>query len=168
MNPLALPNMTDPVFIAKIIDFVIFVSAIVWVFNKYGKAALIAHQEAQNKLVADAQAHRERAEARVTATRNAIERAKLDGVRMVDVGRAQAAKLIEDERAQAREHAQRILAHAAGELERERYRVRRELLEETVEQAHAQAQDLAKREIGPTQQQTLVERLLAHLERARA
>jgi F-type H+-transporting ATPase subunit b len=168
MNPLALPNMADPVFIAKVIDFVVFVSAIVWAFNKYGKAALVAHQEAQNKLVADAQAHRNRAEAAVAAAQQAIEQAKLDSVRMTDVGRAQAAKLIEDERAQAREHAQRILAHAAGELERERYRVRRELLEETVEQAHAQAQNLARREIGPAQQQTLVERLLLHLERARA
>ena len=168
MNPLALPNVADPVFIAKIIDFVIFISAIVWVFNKYLKAMLIAHQEAQNKLVADAQTHRDRAEAAVAAAQHAIEQAKLDAVRMVDVGRAQAAKLIEDERAQAREHGQRILAHAEGELERERYRVRRELLEETVEQAHAQAQDLAKHEIGPAQQHTLVERLLRHLERARA
>jgi F-type H+-transporting ATPase subunit b len=168
MNPLALPNMADPVFIAKLIDFVVFVSAIVWVFNKYGKAALVAHQEAQNRLVADAQGHRDQAETSVTAARQAIEQAKLDSVRMVDVGRAQAAKLVEDERALAREHAERIFAHAAGELERERYRVRRELLEETVELAHAQAQDLAKREIGPAQQHTLVERLLLHLERARA
>lgn len=168
MNPLALPNMADPVFIAKVIDFIVFVGAIVWVFNKYGTPALIAHQEAQNKLVADAKKHRDRAEAAVATAQHAIEQAKLDAVRMVDVGRAQAAKLIEDEREQAREHAQRILAHAAGELERERYRVRRELLEETVEQAHAQAQDLAKREIGPAQQHTLVERLLRHLERARA
>lgn len=168
MNVLGLPNMGDPVFIAKVIDFIVFISAIVWVFNKYGKAALIAHQEAQNRLVADAQAHRDQAEAAVAAARHAIEQAKIDSVRMIDIGRAQAAKLVEDERVQAREHAERILAHAAGELERERYRVRRELLEETVELAHGQAQDLARRDIGPTQQHTLVERLLRHLERARA
>jgi F-type H+-transporting ATPase subunit b len=168
MSGLGLPNMADPVFIAKVVDFVVFVAAIVWVFNKYGKAALVAHQEAQNRLVADAQAHRDQAEAGVAVAQHAIEEAKIDSVRMIDVGRAQAAKLVEDERVQAREHAKRILAHAAGELERERYRVRRELLEETVELAHGQAQDLARREIGPAQQHTLVERLLLHLERARA
>lgn len=168
MSGLELPNMTDPVFIAKLVNFVIFVSAIVWVFNKYGKTALVAHQEQQNNLVAGAQSRRDQGEASIAAAHQAVEQAKIDSVRMIEVGRAQAAKLVEDERAEAYEHAQRILAYAAGELERERYRVRRDLLEETVELAHAQAKELAKREIGPALQQTLVERLLSHLERARA
>ncbi len=163
-----LPNLADPVFIAKVVDFIIFVGAIVWLWNKAGMKALVAHQEAQNKLVADAQEHRAKCEAAIAAAQAAVEQAKLDSVRMVAVGKAQAAKLIEDEHAEAQEHAGRILAHAGGELERERYRVRRELLEETVEQAHAQAQELAKREIDPAKQQTLVERLIADLERARA
>jgi F-type H+-transporting ATPase subunit b len=163
-----LPNLTDPVFIAKVVDFIVFVTAIVWVFNKYGKAALVAHQEAQNKLVADAQAHREQSEAAIKAAQQAIEQAHVDAIRMVAVGKAQAAKFIEDERNEALEHAKRIVAHASGELERERYRVRREILEETVEQAHMQAQELAKREIDPAKQQTLVERLIQDLERTRA
>jgi F-type H+-transporting ATPase subunit b len=161
-------NFGDPVFIAKIIDFLIFVGAIVWVYNKYGKPALIAYQESQNKLVADAEAHRSQSEASITAEKQAIEQAKVDAVRMVAVGKAQAAKLIEDERTAALEHAKRIVAHAGGELERERYRVRRELLEETVEQAHAQAQELAKREIDPAKQHALVERMMTDLERSRA
>lgn len=163
-----LSNMTDPVFIAKVIDFVIFIGAIVWLWNKYLVKQLVSHQEAQNKIVADAQAHRTQAEASVTAAQEAIEHAKTDAVRMVGVGKAQAAKLIADERQEAREHAQRILAHAGGELERERYRVRRELLEETVEQAHSRAQELAKHLIDPPKQQILVDRLIADLERARA
>ena len=163
-----LPNLADPVFIAKVIDFIVFIGAIVWLWNKAGVKALVAHQEAQNKIVADAQAHRSDAEAAILAAQSAVEQAKTDSVRMVAVGKAQAAKLVEDERAQAQAHAQRILAHAGGELERERYRVRRLLLEETVEQAHARAQELAKREIDPAKQQTLVERLIADLERAHA
>ncbi|HXN08650.1 MAG TPA: hypothetical protein VN860_03220 [Candidatus Acidoferrales bacterium] len=163
-----IPNLTDPVFIAKVVDFVIFVAAIVWVFNKYLAPALVAFQQTQNKLVADAQLHRERAELAIAQAQQAIEQAKVDAVRMVAVGKAQAAKLIEDERAAALEHAKRIVAHASGELERERYRVRRELLEETVEQAHAKARELARHEIDASKQQTLVERMMADLERSRA
>jgi F0F1-type ATP synthase membrane subunit b/b' len=163
-----LPNLTDPVFIAKVVDFIIFVGAIVWLWNKAGVKALVAHQEAQNKIVADAQDHRAKCEAAIAASQAAVEQAKVDSVRMVGVGKVQAAKLIEDERVEAREHAKRVLAHAGGELERERYRVRRELLEETVEQAHTQAQEIAKREIDSSKQHTLVERLIADLERARA
>ncbi|HEV2037746.1 MAG TPA: hypothetical protein VGQ96_03980 [Candidatus Eremiobacteraceae bacterium] len=158
----------DAVFVAKLINFAIFIFAIVWLYRKYGNPMLVAHQHTQNKLVADAQAYRAQCEAAVTAAQQAIEQAKVDAVRMVAVGKAQAAKLIEDIRAEARERAQRILAHAGGELERERYRVRRELLEETVERAHARAQELAKREIDPAKQQTLVDRLIADLERIRA
>ena len=163
-----MPDMTDPVFIAKVVDFVIFIAAIIWLWNRYGVKALVAHQEAQNKLVAEAQAHRDECEAAVAQAQHAVEQAKVDAVRMVEVGHAQAGKLIIDEKAAAQEHAQRILAHAAGELERERYRVRRELLEATVEQAHERAQELAKQTIDPARQQTLVERLIDDLERTRA
>lgn len=161
-----LPNFTDPVFIAKVVDFIIFVVAIVWLWNRFLVKALVVHQETQNKIVAEAQLHRERAELAVAEARKAIEQAKVDGIRMVAVGKAQAAKLIEDERAAALEHAKRIVAHAAGELERERYRVRRELLEETVERAHNKARELARLEIDPAKQQTLVERMMADLERS--
>jgi len=163
-----LPDLTDPVFIAKVIDFIIFVGVIVWLWNKAGVKALVAHQEAQNKIVADAQTHRAQCEAAIGTAQAAVEQAKTDSVRMVAVSKTQAAKLVEDEKAGAHEHAKRILAHAGGELERERYRVRRELLEETVEAAHSHAQALAKREIDESLQQRLVDRLIADLERTRA
>lgn len=163
-----LPNLTDPVFIAKIIDFVIFVGAIVWLFNAKGKPALIHHQETQNKIVEDAQAYRDKQEAAVATGATAAEQALVDAARMIEVGKAQAARLVEEERTAARERAARILAHASGELERERYRVRRLLLEETVERAHEHAQGLAKQEIDRPKQRMLVERLIADLERSRA
>jgi F-type H+-transporting ATPase subunit b len=164
----SLPNLTDPVFIAKVIDFVIFVAAIVWLYQRYLKAALIAHQEAENRKVAEATAQREAAEQSVAKARQAIEKAKADSQRMLEVGRAQALRLVEEELAAARQHAQRVLAHAAGELDRERYRVRRELLELTVQSAHAEALELARRELDPAKQQILVEQLMSTLERAHA
>jgi F-type H+-transporting ATPase subunit b len=163
-----MPHFNDTVFIAKLVDFAIFLGIIGWVYARYLRPALVAHQEAQNRAVEDAKAYHARCEAELQAARAAIEQAKVDAARMVEVAGQQAAHLIEAERAAAREHAARILAHAAGELERERYRVRRELLAETVEQAHARAREIARREIDATRQRELVERLIADLEASRA
>jgi F0F1-type ATP synthase membrane subunit b/b' len=161
-------HFNDAVFLAKLIDFVIFISGIIWIYQRWGKAALINYQEKENKIVADALAYRDRSEAAVATAKANVDQATIDARRMVQVGDAQAARLVEAEIAAAREHAGRILAHASGELERERYRVRRQLFEETVESAHSQAQELARREIDPRKQQSLVERLIHRLEHGRA
>lgn len=161
-------HFNDVVFLTKLFDFIVFVTAIVLVYNKYGKPALVSYQESQNRKVADAIAHRDRLEAAVATARANIDQATIDARRMIGVGDAQAARLVETEIAAAREHADRIVAHASGELERERYRVRRQLFEETVESAHAHAQDLAKHEIDAVKQQSLVERVIDRLEGSRA
>jgi F-type H+-transporting ATPase subunit b len=155
----------DPVFIAKVIDFVIFVVVLVFVWNRFGAPMLVAQQEAQNKAVEDAAAYREQSEKALADAQKAVEKSKVDAVRMVDIGTAQAARLIAEERAAAEEHGKRILAHAGGELERERYRVRRELLEETVDKAHAEAKELVKRELSPEKQRELIGQLVAVMER---
>jgi F-type H+-transporting ATPase subunit b len=160
--------LADPVFIAKLVDFVVFVGAIVYVYQRFLKGALVARQESQNKAVADVEAELSRARASVDEARRDIEKARSDAARMVEVGNAQAARLIVEERTAAEQHAQRMLAHANGELERERYRVRRELLEETVERATGQAREIAQRELTPGKQNELVHGVLSGLEAQRA
>jgi F-type H+-transporting ATPase subunit b len=154
----------DSLFISKVIDFIFFVGLIVYLYNRFGKAWLAAQQDAQNKAVADAVAHRAQCEHAVAEAMQAIVQAKLDATRMVEVGKAQAERLIVKDRAEAQEHAQRILAHAAGELDRERYRVRRELLEETVERATHAARGIVQRDLTPVKQNELVQSVLASLE----
>jgi F-type H+-transporting ATPase subunit b len=154
----------DPVFVAKVVDFVIFAGVVVFVYRKWGNPWLVARQEAQNKAVEDAEAQVARARASIADAQRAVEQAKTDSVRMVEVGKAQAERLIVEERNAAQEHAQRILAHAKGELERERYRARRELLEETVERATDEARALVKHDVTPAKQHELVESLLGSLE----
>lgn len=151
-----LSEFANPIFIAKVIDFIIFALAIVIVYDRFLKKALIAYQDAQNKAVEDALAQLEETKRSVDAASAAIEQAKAAAARMVDVGRTQAERLVAEERATAADHAQRVLAHAAGEQERERYRVRRELLEDTVERATAAARDIVKRELTPDKQDELV------------
>jgi F-type H+-transporting ATPase subunit b len=163
-----LSTLKDPVFIAKLVDFVVFVGGLAYLYQRYGKAWLVAQQEAQNKMVEDALSLRATAEAAVAAAGQAILKAREDAARMVEIGKAQAERLITEEIAQAREHAQRVLAHANGELERERYRVRRELLEETVERATQGARDIAQRELTPARQGELVQGVIGSLEARRA
>jgi F-type H+-transporting ATPase subunit b len=161
----SLSDIVDPVFIAKVIDFVIFVVALVWIWNRYGSPMLVAQQEAQNKVVEDAATYRDQSAKVLEEAQRALESAKVDSVRMVELGQAHAARLITEERMAAEEHGRRTVAHAKGELERERYRVRRELLEETVNKAHAEARGLVERELSPAQQQGLIGQLVAGLER---
>ena len=160
--------LRDPVFIAKVVDFVVFVVALVWLWNRYGASTLAAQQEAQNKAIEDARRAREEAAQAVERANAVLGQAKVDAQRMVEIGTSQAARLIDTERAAAREHAQRVKAHADGELERERYRVRRELLEETVERATAQAKEIVRQRLDPTAQSALVEHVIDDLERSHA
>jgi F0F1-type ATP synthase membrane subunit b/b' len=159
-------DFATPVFIAKIVDFVIFVVVLVWLWNRYGLPMLEAQQEAQNKVVEDAAAYREQSARSLDEAKRALEKAKLDSVRMVDIGAAQAARLVAEESAAAEGHGTRIVAHASGELERERYRVRRELLAETVNKAHAEATRLVTRELSPATQAGLIGQLVSSLERS--
>lgn len=160
--------LRDPVFIAKIIDFVIFAIALVVVWQRFGAGWLAAQQEKQNKEVEDAQRALAEAQAAIEEARASLDTAKSDSRRMVDFGAKQAERLVIDQKAEAEEHAARIAAHANGELERERYRVRRVLLEDTVERAHDQARKIVADELDPARQRTLVERLLTDLERSHA
>ena len=160
--------LRDPVFIAKVVDFIVFVVALVWLWNRYGGSTLAAQQEAQNKAVDDATRAREEAAQALERARAVLEQAKIDAKRMVEIGGSQAVRLVEAERTEAMQHAQRVKAHADGELERERYRVRRELLEETVERATAQAREIVKQRLDPAAQSALIERVIDDLERSHA
>ncbi len=160
-------DLTDPVFIAKIIDFIIFAVAIVFVFQRFLKPQLVAVQEAQNKAVEDANAYRQRCIEAVEEAKRALEQTEADSRRMASTADAQAQRLLADEIATANEHAKRVIAHAEGELDRERFRVRRELLEETVDRAHAEARETVRSGLTADQQRALIQRLLADLERGR-
>ena len=160
--------LRDPVFIAKIVDFVVFVVALVLLWVKVIGKKLEEVQEAQNKQVDDAQLALAEAERLVVDAQAALSIAKSDAKRMVEFGSAQAERLVADERAEAEEHARRVADHADGELDRERYRVRRELLEETVEKAHAQARRIVAEKLDHSSQRDLVERLMNDLERSHA
>jgi len=160
--------LRDPVFIAKIIDFLIFVIGLSFLWTKVVAGQLESQQEKQNKEVEDAQRALVEAQAGIENARVALDVAASDSKRMVEFGAAQAERLVVDSKAEAEEHAARVMAHANGELDRERYRVRRELLEDTVERAHEQARTIVADELDASRQRALVERLLTDLEQSHA
>src|SRR5579864_9339090 len=100
-NPMDFSAYLTPVFIAKMIDFVVFVVAITYIYNRWGRPALEAHQEAQNKAVEDSIEERVQCERAVAAAHVALQKANGDSARMVEIGRAQAARLVTAERADA-------------------------------------------------------------------
>lgn len=162
-------GLNDAVSIAKFIDFVIFVVAITIVYRKWGQPMLVAHQEAQNKQVEDALARRAACADLVVKRQTELEQTKHDGVRMVEIALQQAELLGKSLRAAAEAHALRTIAHARGELDRERYRARHDLLLDTVERAYQRAKEIARRELDAAVQSRLLEGLMSALEaKARA
>ena len=81
-------TVTDPIFIAKVIDFALLIGVIWYLYQRFGSAYLVVQQEAQNKAVEDATAQRAAAERAVETTRQAIELAKIDAARMLETGKA--------------------------------------------------------------------------------
>ncbi len=157
-------HLFTPDYIAKVVDFGLFVAFIVWMYGKYIKPALVAHQEAQNRAVEEGRAKRAQMAAAVEAARTAVEKAKRDASTMFSVAQQQAKSLIASERAREQERAQRIVAYAHGELARERYRVRHELLADTVERAYGQAREAIKRQLDDAGQRRLIEAFIRDLE----
>jgi len=164
MNGVFPANLFDAVFIAKIVDFVVLVGALVFLYEKVLKAQLVRHQESVNKQVAEATEARARAEADVVAAQAELEKAGRDSTRMVEVAHQQAERLLAGQRTAAKEHAERVVANARGELDRERYRVRHDLLLDTVERAYARAKDIARREFDAAAQTRLVAGVMSELE----
>ncbi|MBC5825695.1 MAG: hypothetical protein GIW99_12020 [Candidatus Eremiobacteraeota bacterium] len=153
-----------PAYIAKTVDFILFVGFIVWLYRSYIQPALVAHQNAQNRAVEEAQSKRVQAAAGVIAAEEALVKAKIDAERIFSVAQEQAENMVVDERTKARERAQRVVAYAAGETQRERYRARHTLLLDTVDRAHQLAREAVRTSMDDDAQRRLVAAFVDDLE----
>ncbi|MDQ2817670.1 MAG: hypothetical protein M3T49_05590 [Candidatus Eremiobacteraeota bacterium] len=157
-------QLLTPGYIAKVIDFILFVAFVVWLYRSYIQAALVAHQDAQNRAVAEAEEKRNRAEAAVVAARAALSKAQGDAQVMFAQAQERAENLVLEERAKARERAARVVGYARGELGREMRRVRRELLIDTVDLAHERARETVRASIDDEVQRRLISAFIGDLE----
>jgi F-type H+-transporting ATPase subunit b len=161
-------NLNDAVFLAKVVDFVVLIGAVTFLYQKWGRPWLESEQEKQNKQVEDAETQRQTAAELVVQRQQELEQAKADASRMLQVVLAQAERTVSSQESAAKEHAQRTIAHARGELDRERYRARQELLLDTVDRSYRRSKEIARTEIDPAKQALLVEAAVDALEARRS
>ncbi len=127
---------------SDIVSAVLFLAVLVWLWMKYIAPAVMTAQGNQNRLLAEAERHRDEAKAALQLLRQEIEGAKHDATLIEQRAADQAKHESEVTVAEAKEAGERALRNAQGELERARVAAREQLREELA----AKALDLARRE----------------------
>ncbi len=149
---------------SDIISAILFLGVMVWLWMKYIAPAVLGAQANQNRLLAEAERHRDEAKAALDLLRQQIEGAKHDAQLIAERAANQAKHESDLMIAEANDAGERTMRNAQGELERARAAAREQLREELA----AKALDLARREAktrvdGGVNAQ-LVDRFVASLE----
>ena len=150
---------------SQIAGAVVFVIAIVLIWNKYIAPGVKAYQASKNAELADTEARREHIRADVVAARAEVERADEDCREILSrvdlVVHRERDKAIEEAQADA----ERIVRNAEGELERARLSARDKLRIEFIEKALQQARVQAAQRIDDAANVKLVEATVNDLAR---
>ncbi|HEY9086433.1 MAG TPA: hypothetical protein VIN40_10945 [Candidatus Tyrphobacter sp.] len=153
---------------SQVVSAVVFMAALIYIWGRWLQPTVLAAQERSNRQIAEAERHRDDAEAALTALRAEIENAHADA----DLIRARANTYAEHERqaalAEAAEAGERALRNARAELDRARAAARLRLRVELADKALAVARSDAERRIDARGNARLVEHFLATLESARS
>lgn len=127
---------------SDIVSAILFLAVMVWLWMKYIAPAVLTAQANQNRLLAEAERHRDEAKAALELLRQEIEGAKHDAHLIHERASNQAKHEGDVIVTEANEAGERMLRNAQGELERARTAAREQLREELA----AKALDLARRE----------------------
>jgi len=153
---------------SQIVGAIIFVIAVILIWNKYIAPAVKAYQESKNAEVTEAESRRERMRADVAAARAEAERAEADA-REITLRAEVTAKREHDKAVEeAKADAERVVRNAEGELERARLAARDRLRIEFIEKALAKARADAPARVSDETNKKLVETTLADLVRGKA
>ena len=151
--------------VSQIVGAIVFLIAIVWIWNRFIAPGVKTYQEAKNAELAEAEARRDHMRSDVEAARAEIARADDDcaeiRARIDTASERDKRKAIED----ARHEAERIVRNAEGELERARLAARDRLRIEFIEKALAKARGDAPARISATADRKLVEETVDDLAR---
>lgn len=153
---------------SQIAGAVVFVIAIVLIWNKYIAPGVKTYQASKNAELADAEARREHIRADVAAARAEVERADEDCREIM--GRVDIVVKREHDKllAEARTEADRIVRNAEGELDRVRLAARDRLRIEFIEKALAMARGEAASRVGEDANRRLVAGTVDDLVRGRS
>lgn len=147
---------------------IIFVIVAVWLFRTFVLPALEKYQAAQNALLSEAEARREKMKADVGAARGEVEIAGREASAIEQRATADAATEHDRVVAAAKDDAARIVRNAEGELERARMSARAALREELVRKALESARTAATARVDAQTNSRLVGTTIDNVERERA
>jgi F0F1-type ATP synthase membrane subunit b/b' len=146
---------------------VVFLIAIVLIWNKFIAPGVKGYQAAKNAELAEAEARREHIRADVAAARAEVERADAEcreiAARSLTTVEHDNVKALEEAKADA----ERIVRNAEGELERARLAARDRLRIEFIEKALAQAREQASGRVSDATNAKLVDETVQNLVRGK-
>jgi F-type H+-transporting ATPase subunit b len=149
---------------SQVISAVVFIGVLVWLWFRFLQPAVLAAQEANNKVIAEAERHRDEAKATLDLLKGEIDSAAHDAELIKERAAAQAQREYDASVAEATESGERALRNAGGELERARVSARDALRVELLERALAQARTEAAKRVDARVNAELVDRFTAGLE----
>jgi F0F1-type ATP synthase membrane subunit b/b' len=153
---------------SQAVSALLFMCVLVWLWFKYLQPAILAAQERQNKLIAEAERHRDEAKATLDLLQREIEGAAHDCELIRERAEAQAAREYQAAVAEAREGGERSLRGAQAEFARALAAAREQLRIELLDKALARARAEASRRVDAPTNARIVDRFVGSLEAADA
>lgn len=153
---------------SDIISAILFLGVLVWLWMKYIAPAVMTAQANQNRLLAEAERHRDEAKAALELLRQEINGAKHDAQLIEQRASDQANHEAEVTIAEANEAGERTLRNAQGELGRARAAAREQLREELAAKALDLARSEAESRVDGSVNARLVDAFVASLEHGAA
>ncbi|TAM61301.1 hypothetical protein EPN52_02925 [bacterium] len=152
---------------AKLVDFLLFAGALIWIWQKFAKPQLEAAANAENARIAGIEEALAKAKADLAAARAEREAAEGERESILQHADASGARDLESALADAKAQAERVRGNAEGEVERQRYAAGVRLRIDMIEDALAKARRDAAARSDEALQSTLVDQLLDELTRNR-
>lgn len=153
---------------SDIVSAILFLAVLVWLWMKYIAPAVLGAQANQNRLLAEAERHRDDAKAALDLLGQEIEGAKRDARLIAERASNQAQHESGVTITEANEAGERMLRNAQGELERARAAAREQLREELAAKALDLARSEAQTRVDGGLNARLVDRFVASLEHGAA
>jgi|HubBroStandDraft_4_1064222.scaffolds.fasta_scaffold00002_156 F-type H+-transporting ATPase subunit b len=144
---------------------ILFIVVLVWLWVRFIQPAILAAQERANKQIAEAERHRDEANAMIDLLQSQVDGAVRDAEAIKERAKSQAEREYEAAIAEAKEAGERALASARGELPRALVAAREQLRVELLEKSLTRARSDAKRRVDAGTNARLVDQFLASLER---
>lgn len=152
---------------SQVVSALLFLGALIWLWFKFMQPAVLAAQAAQNARIAEAERHRDEANAALEGLRRDIDAAQHDAAAIVE--RVRSLMAAERDRAlrEARDAGERALDDAKGELNRARAAAAAQLRDEFIDKALAKARETAQRRVDAAAENTLLRSFVSTIEGSR-